>query len=50
MDDTGSGTTITTQIHVELQQQVTGLSGKIGRVEDTDVVYHQERRTWRATP
>ena len=38
VDDTGSGTTITTQIHVELQQQGAGLSGKIGRVEDTDVV------------
>ncbi len=38
VDDAGSGTTITTQIHVELQQQGSGLSGKIGRVEDTDVV------------
>lgn len=38
VDDTASGTTITTQVHVELQQQGDGLSGKIGRVEDTDVV------------
>jgi hypothetical protein len=38
VDDTGSGTTITTQVHIELQQQGDGLSGKIGRIEDTDVV------------
>ena len=38
VDDTGSGTTITTQVHVELQQQGDGLSGKIGRIEDSDVV------------
>jgi len=38
VDDAGSGTTITTQVHVELQQKGEGLSGKIGRVEDTDVV------------
>jgi hypothetical protein len=38
VDDTGSGTTITTQVHVELQQQPDGVSGKIGRVEDADVV------------
>jgi len=38
VDDTGSGTTITTQVHIELHQQGNGLSGKIGRVEDSDVV------------
>jgi hypothetical protein len=38
VDDTGSGTTITTQVHIELQQQGDGVSGKIGRVEDSDVV------------
>lgn len=38
VDDTGSGTTITTQVHIELQQQGDGLSGKIGRVEDSDAV------------
>jgi hypothetical protein len=38
VDDTGSGTTITTQVHVELEQQADGVSGKIGRIEDTDVV------------
>ncbi len=38
VDDTGSGTTITTQVHIELQQQGDGVSGKIGRVEDNDVV------------
>jgi hypothetical protein len=38
VDDTGSGTTITTQVHIELQQQGDGVSGKIGRIEDTDVV------------
>lgn len=38
VDDTGSGTTITTQVRVELQQQGEGLSGKIGRVEDTEAV------------
>ena len=38
VDDTGSGTTITTQIHIELHQQGAALSGKIGRVEDTEAV------------
>ena len=38
VDDTGSGTTITTQVHIELQQQGAGVSGKIGRVEDTEAV------------
>jgi hypothetical protein len=38
VDDSGSGTTITTQVHVELQQGSDGLSGKIGRIEDSDVV------------
>jgi hypothetical protein len=39
VDDTGSGTTITTQVHIELQQKGDGgVSGKIGRVEDTEVV------------
>jgi hypothetical protein len=38
VDDTGSGTTITTQVHIELQQQGAGLSGKIGRIEDTEAV------------
>lgn len=38
VDDAGSGTTITTQVHVEIQQQGSGLSGKIGRVEDTEAV------------
>ena len=38
VDDSGSGTTITTQVHVELQQNAGGLEGKIGRIEDTDVV------------
>ena len=38
VDDVGSGTTITTQVHIDLQQQGTGFSGKIGRVEDSDVV------------
>ena len=38
VDVTGSGTTITTQVHIELRQQGDGLSGKIGRVEDTDAV------------
>jgi hypothetical protein len=38
VDDAGSGTTITTQIHVDLQQQGTGVSGKIGRVEDAEAV------------
>ncbi|HEY3839201.1 MAG TPA: hypothetical protein VGL72_21650 [Bryobacteraceae bacterium] len=38
VDDTGSGTTITTQVHIELQQKPDGLSGKIGRIEDSEVV------------
>jgi len=38
VDDTGSGTVITTQVHVEIQQKTEGLSGKIGRVEDNDAV------------
>jgi hypothetical protein len=38
VDDAGSGTTITTQVHIELQQQGSALSGKIGRVEDTEAV------------
>src|SRR3954468_19705159 len=38
VDDTGSGTTITTQVHIEIQQKAEGLSGKIGRIEDQDVV------------
>jgi len=38
VDDTGSGTTITTQVHVELQQKADGVSGKIGRIEDNEVV------------
>jgi hypothetical protein len=38
VDDTGSGTTITTQVHVDLQQRPDGLSGKIGRVEDSELV------------
>jgi hypothetical protein len=38
VDDTASGTTITTQVHIELQQNSSGLSGKIGRIEDTEVV------------
>jgi hypothetical protein len=38
IDDVGSGTTITTQVHVELQQMGDGVSGKIGRIEDTEVV------------
>jgi hypothetical protein len=38
VDDAGSGTTITTQVHIDLQQKDDGLSGKIGRIEDNDVV------------
>jgi len=38
VDDTGSGTTITTQVQIEIQQKAEGLSGKIGRIEDQDVV------------
>jgi len=38
VDDSGSGTTITTQVHIELRQQGDGVSGKIGRVEDTEAV------------
>jgi hypothetical protein len=38
VDDVGSGTTITTQVHVELQQSSAGLTGKIGRIEDSEVV------------
>ena len=38
VDDVGSGTTITTQVHIDLQQKADSLSGKIGRIEDTDVV------------
>jgi hypothetical protein len=38
VDDTGSGTTITTQVHVEIQQKPDGVTGKIGRVEDNEVV------------
>jgi hypothetical protein len=38
VDDTGTGTTITTQVHIELQQKADGLSGKIGRIEDSEVV------------
>ena len=38
VDDPGSGTTITTQVHVELQQQSGELTGKIGRVEDSELV------------
>lgn len=38
VDDTSSGTVITTQVHVELQQQGEGFSGKIGRVEDSETV------------
>jgi hypothetical protein len=39
VEDVGSGTTITAQVHIELQQQGDGaLSGKIGRAEDTEVV------------
>jgi hypothetical protein len=38
VDDTSSGTTITTQVHVDLQQKADGVSGKIGRMEDSDVV------------
>jgi hypothetical protein len=36
--DPGSGTTITTQVHVELSQQGDVIAGKIGRIEDNDVV------------
>jgi hypothetical protein len=38
VDDIGSGTTITTQVHIDLQQKADGVSGKIGRVEDSEVV------------
>jgi hypothetical protein len=38
VDDTGSGTTITTQVHIDLQQHGDGVSGKIGRIEDSDAV------------
>ena len=38
VDDTGSGTTITTQVHIELQQKADGVTGKIGRIEDSEVV------------
>ncbi len=38
VDDAGSGTTITTQVHIELQREGNSLSGKIGRVEDTEAV------------
>lgn len=38
VDDVGSGTTITTQVHIDLQQKSEGVSGKIGRIEDNDVV------------
>ena len=38
VDDTGSGTTITTQVRIEFQQQGDGVTGKIGRVEDSDAV------------
>ena len=38
VDDTGSGTTITTQVHIELQQKSDVLSGNIGRIEDSEVV------------
>jgi hypothetical protein len=38
VDDAGSGTTITTQVHIDLQQQGSGVTGKIGRVEDTEAV------------
>lgn len=38
VDDTSSGTTITTQVHVDIQQKADGLTGKIGRVEDNELV------------
>lgn len=38
VDDPGSGTTITTQVHIELQQQAGSVSGHIGRIEDSEVV------------
>jgi hypothetical protein len=38
VNDIGSGTTITTQVHVELSQQANVVSGKIGRAEDREAV------------
>ena len=36
--DPGSGTTITTQVQVEITQRAEGVSGKIGRAEDRETV------------
>ncbi|MDQ2898216.1 MAG: hypothetical protein M3Y07_00260 [Acidobacteriota bacterium] len=38
VQDEGSGATITTPVHVQFEQQSTALSGKIGRVEENDVI------------
>ncbi len=36
--DEGSGTTITTPVQIQIDQQSTEISGKIGRTEDAEVV------------
>ncbi|MGI8988402.1 MAG: hypothetical protein ACR2I2_02320 [Bryobacteraceae bacterium] len=38
VQDEGSGTTITTPVQVQFEQQASALSGKIGRVEENDVI------------
>ncbi len=38
VQDEGSGTTITTPVQLQFEQQSAALSGKIGRVEENDVI------------